>query len=124
LAAIRRVNRLPPDPVRSARIVSYRSQEVKVDAIVERPALLVLNDSDYPGWKVYVDGRRSHWITANYLFRGVLLRPGRHLVRFAYEPGSLAAGGAISGVGLLGLAGYVVGRRRRTGLGITEAQLV
>jgi hypothetical protein len=114
LAAIGNLNSLPPQRVRSAKILSYTSQEVKIDAAVERPALLVLNDSDYPGWKVYVDGRQSHWITANYLFRGVLLEPGRHLVRFAYEPASFTAGAAISGVGLICLAGFAVRRRRRS----------
>jgi hypothetical protein len=113
LAAIGSLNSRPPERVRAARILSYNSQEVKIDATVERPALLVLNDSDYPGWKVYVDGRRSHWITTNYLFRGVLLKPGRHLVRFAYEPASFAAGAAISGAGLICLAGFVAWRRRR-----------
>ena len=113
LPAIRNLNRQPPERVRAARIVSYASQEVKIDATVERPALLVLNDSDYPGWKVYVDGRRSHWITTNYLFRGVLLQPGRHLVRFAYEPASFAAGATISGAGLICLAGFVFWHRRR-----------
>jgi len=112
LAALRSLNRLPPERVRAAGILSYASQEVTIDAAVERPALLVLNDSDYPGWKVYVDGRRSHWITANYLFRGVLLQPGRHLVRFAYEPASFAAGGAISGAGLICLVGFVLWRKR------------
>jgi len=114
LAAVRRLNRVPPERVRAAGILSYASQEVKIDAAAERPALLVLNDSDYPGWKVYVDGRRSHWITANYLFRGVLLQPGRHLVRFAYEPASFAAGAAISGVGLVCLASFALWRRRRS----------
>jgi hypothetical protein len=113
LAAIGRLNSLPHERVRAARILSYTSQEVKIDAAVERPALLLLNDSDYPGWKVYVDGRRGHWITANYLFRGVLLEPGRHLVRFAYEPASFAAGAAISGTALICLAGFAVWRRRR-----------
>jgi len=112
LAAIQGLDSLPQERARAAKILSYTSQEVKIDAPVERPALLVLNDSDYPGWKVYVDGRRSHWITANYLFRGVLLQPGRHLVRFAYEPASFAAGAAISGAGLVCLAGFVVWRRR------------
>jgi len=110
-AAIQDVNRRSPERVRAARILSYTSQEVKIDAAVEWPALLVLNDSDYPGWKVYVDGRRSHWITANYLFRGVLLQPGRHLVRFAYEPASFSIGAAISGIALGCLAGFVVWRR-------------
>ena len=58
------------------------------------------------------DGRRSHWITANYLFRGVLLQPGRHLVRFAYEPASFATGAAISGAGLMCLVGLGLWRRR------------
>jgi hypothetical protein len=117
VAAIGSLNSLPLERVRAARILSYTSQEVKIDAAVERPELLVLNDSDYPGWKVYVDGRRAHWITANYLFRGVLLEPGRHLVRFAYEPASFAAGAAISGTGLICLAGFAAWRRRTSWIG-------
>jgi hypothetical protein len=111
-AAISGIDSRPPERVRAAGILSYASQEVTIDAAVEHPSLLVLNDSNYPGWKVYVDGRRSHWIPANYLFRGVLLPPGRHLVRFAYEPASFALGAAISGTGLIGLAGFAVWRRR------------
>ncbi len=117
LSAIGSLNRLPRARVRAARILSYTSQEVTIDAAAESPVLLVLNDSDYPGWKVYVDGRRSHWITANYLFRGVLLEAGRHLVRFAYEPASLAAGAAISGAGIVCLAGFAVWRRRVARIG-------
>jgi hypothetical protein len=124
LAAIRSLDSLPPERVRAARILSYTSQEVRIDAAVERPALLALNDSDYPGWNVYVDGRRSHEITANYLFRGVLLQPGRHLVRFAYEPASFAAGAAISGAGLVCLVGFAVWRRRGPDSGIAETHLV
>ena len=112
MPAIRSLNSQPHERVQAARIISYASQEVIIDAAVERPALLVLNDSDYPGWKVYVDGRRSHSITANYLFRGVPLPPGRHLVRFAYKPASFAAGTAISGGGFICLAGFVAWRRR------------
>jgi hypothetical protein len=124
LAAIASLNSLPPGRVRAAKIVSYASQEVAIDAIVERPALLVLNDSDYPGWKVYVDGRRAHGITANYLFRGVLLKPGRHLVQWAYEPVSFAAGAAISGGALICLAGFAWWRRGRSISGVAEAHFV
>jgi hypothetical protein len=123
-AAIRSLNTLPPERVRAATILSYASQEVQIDAAVERPALLVLNDSDYPGWRVYVDGQRSHWITTNYLFRGVLLQPGRHLVRFAYEPASFTAGAAISVAGLVCLVGFVTWRRRRLDSGVAETHLV
>ncbi len=123
MAAIGRLNSLPPERVRAARILSYASQEVALDAAAERPALLVLNDSGYPGWKVYVDGRPSRWIAANYLFRGVLLPPGRHRVRFAYQPASLAAGAAVSGAALLCLAGFLL-RIRRGGSRVAKAHLV
>jgi membrane protein YfhO len=124
VAAIAKLNQLPADRVRAAQILSYSSQEVKIDALADRSALLVLNDSDYPGWNVYVDGRRSHWITANYMFRGVLLEPGRHLVRFAYEPQSFATGAAISAAALLCWAGFVVWRRRTARSGVAETHLV
>lgn len=113
VAAIKDMQRLSTERVRPARIVSYASQEVKIDAVPDRPSLLVLNDSDYPGWKVYVDGQRSKLITANYLFRGVLLKPGRHIVRFSYEPLSFTAGMSIAGAGLIGLAAFVVSRKRQ-----------
>ena len=121
LAAIRSLSGTS-QAVKPARILSYSSQEVQIDAAAQRPTLLVLNDSDYPGWNVYVDGRRSRWVTTNYLFRGVPLPPGRHRVRFAYEPASFAAGAAVSGAGLLCLAGFVVWRRRSSG--VAEAHLV
>lgn len=124
LAAIRTLNTLPRQPVRPAQVLSYASREVKIDAAADRPALLVLNDSDYPGWKVDVDGRRAHWITANYMFRGVLLPPGRHLVRFTYAPASFIAGAAISGAALLALAGFVVWRKRHPLSSVAEAHLV
>jgi hypothetical protein len=123
-AAIGRVKGQPGERVRAAKILSYSSQDVKIEATVERPALLVLNDCEYPGWKVYVDGRPSHWITTNYLFRGVLLGPGKHLLRFDYEPASFATGAAISGAGLICLIGFIVWRWRRPGSGVAEAHLV
>lgn len=104
-----------------------RHATADVLVFMKRPALLVLNDSDYPGLsrlESYVDGRRARWIATNYLFRGVLLEPGRHVVRFAYEPGSFAAGAAISGGGLICLVGFVAWRRRRQDSGVAEAYLV
>ena len=124
IAAMRSFSQRPPERARGARILSYNSQEVKIEAAVERPSLLVLNDSDYPGWKVYVDGRRSHWTTANYLFRGVLLPPGKHLVSFAYEPASFTIGASISAAALLGLTAFVVWRKRSRNSRVAKPHLV
>ncbi len=57
---------------------------VEADAIA--PAYLLLSEAWYPGWKAYVDGMEQPIHRANYIFRAVRLEPGRHTVRFAYQP--------------------------------------
>jgi hypothetical protein len=112
-AWVNEINRALPAPVQPATITSYRSQAVTITASLGRSGILVLNDSDYPGWIVSVDGHEEREFTANYLFRGVLLRPGTHTVRFVYRPTSLRLGAAISSASLLSLMLFAVFRRGR-----------
>lgn len=93
-----------PAPLQPAAIHSYRSQSVEIEASLPREGILVLNDSNYPGWTVTVDGRAAEWFPANYLFRGLLLAVGKHTVRFDYKPASFRVGAEISFVALLLLA--------------------
>jgi hypothetical protein len=60
-------------------------------------------------------GRLAEWVNANYLFCGVLLLPGKHLVRFRYQPKNSRRGAAISGLSLAGLLafGFMRSKRRR-----------
>jgi hypothetical protein len=100
-AAVEGISRGGQDRLESARITSYTSQEVKIDASLSREGILVLNDSDYPGWIAEIDGRGARWFTANYLFRGILVPKGRHQIRFLYKPKSFYAGLLISLGGLV-----------------------
>ena len=109
LASINRQGRRREQP---ARITSYQSQSVSIEANLDGAGILVLNDSDYPGWTVDVDGRAGQWFTANYLFRGVLLPPGKHTVRFVYRPRSFTYGATVSAATLLCLLGFGLYRRR------------
>jgi hypothetical protein len=84
----------------AAEISHYDSQRVTIRASAEKPSVLMLTDSVYPGWNVYVDGTQKELLKANYLFRGVLLPPGTHQVEFRYQPRSYAYGGGISAVAL------------------------
>jgi hypothetical protein len=95
-----------PIPADAADITSYRSQEVSIRAVARRPGILVLNDTDFPGWNAYLDGKPAATVPANYLFRGVFVPAGTHEVVFRYEPRSWRIGGWISLAGLLCLAGY------------------
>lgn len=80
----------------TARVVSETSREVVVEADAPRGGTLVLLDSYAPGWEAEVDGRPAQVVRANALFRGVRLQPGRHTVRFRYDPASFRVGAALS----------------------------
>jgi len=104
-------------PAQAATITSYEPMAVQITASLPRKGILVLNDTDYPGWTVKVDGRQSRWTTANYLFRGVLLEPGVHKVRFEYRPRSFLIGALVSAFGcccLILASVYRAIRRRRS----------
>jgi hypothetical protein len=107
------VNREAPARVEAAFIRSYQSQDVQIEVSLDQSGILVLNDTADPGWTATVDGRSTEWIDANYLFRGVLLPPGKHAVRFRYRPKSFSAGVAISAamLGLLAI-GFAIPKRR------------
>ena len=79
-----------------AKIVRYANNNVLINASLQAPGVLVLADSYYPGWKVFVDGKQSKILQANHFFRGVDLEAGNHVVEFKYEPLSFKIGLAIS----------------------------
>lgn len=121
------------NPNTPATINSYRHNEVTVTAETAEPAWLILNDSYFPGWKVYVrpaggvekDEIEQAIVRVNGNFRGVLLEPGQWTVRFRYSPLSFRLGGLASfmgGVILLFVAGMWGWQRiMRPGAALTTA---
>jgi len=112
LESIAKVNQGAAKGVEAANITSYLPQAVEIHATLDQPGILVLNDSDYPGWAVEIDGNRGQWFTANYLFRGVFLPSGKHVVRFLYRPRTFYEGLSLAVLALLGLSLPAVWSRR------------
>ncbi len=85
-------------------IVAYESNQVVVEATVERPAWLILGDSYFPGWKAFVrpagtSETEEEEVTIARVagnFRGVQLEPGAWTVRFKYSPNSVKFGAFVS----------------------------
>jgi hypothetical protein len=99
----------------AARITDYQSQHVAIEAETPVPALLVLNDTNYPGWRAYVNGQPADMLTASFLFRSVVLPAGKSTVEFKYQPRSLRIGGGISlaALAILALLVLRVGKGRK-----------
>lgn len=65
---------------------------------LEQDGYVVLSDTYYPGWRVFVDGKPQPLLRANYLFRAVAVPAGQHEVVFEYAPLSATIGLTISAV--------------------------
>jgi hypothetical protein len=111
----------PRDFHAQASIARYTNRDVTIQTSLSGAGVLVLADSFYPGWRVYVDGKQQEILRANFFFRGVLLPKGEHRVEFRYEPRSFKIGLTVSLLTLCGLLffgcrGTIL--RRRAGLSI------
>lgn len=91
-----------------ADIINYGNQEAIIRAFADAPGVLVLADSFYPGWHVYVDGKEEKLLRANYFFRGVGIPAGEHLVEFKYIPFWFYIGRVISILTCMGILGISV----------------
>ena len=77
------------------------------------PRFLVVSEMYFPGWRAYVDGVETTIYRTNYLFRGVVVPAGRHVVSFVYRPGSAALGAGITSLAGLAIAWLLVRGRHR-----------
>lgn len=75
-----------------ADILVHDPGRVEVSVKTDRPALLVLTDTWYPGWRATVNGAPARIYRADYLFRGVAVPPGDSVVRFEFKPLSFTLG--------------------------------
>ncbi|HET7343700.1 MAG TPA: YfhO family protein, partial [Methylomirabilota bacterium] len=79
----------------------------------DAPAVLVLTDTWFPGWRARVDGRPATLWRADHAFRAVAVPAGRHEVELRYQPRSVLIGALVSALAAaLTLALLVAGRRR------------
>ena len=65
------------------------------------PAMLVLADPYYPGWRATVNGKETRILPAYWGLRGVAVNEGDSEVTFEYRPAWLAPGLAATGAALL-----------------------
>lgn len=79
-----------------ARVARSDNSNIEVEATLDGDGMLILAESYYPGWKARVDGKEVKILPVNINQRGVLLKTGRHIVKFSYQPESFKNGVIIS----------------------------
>jgi hypothetical protein len=78
---------------------------IRVKVTSDRPCVLVLSESSYPGWRVFVNGQEKACLWLDLLFQGVELSPGRNEVVFEFRPNHFAVfvGLSLFGLGIVGI---------------------
>jgi hypothetical protein len=64
--------------------VDFRNNAISATIINEEAGFLNFSQCYFPGWKVYVDGKREKLEVVNALIMGVKLPPGAHQVEFRF----------------------------------------
>jgi hypothetical protein len=101
----------PPSPPSALSFETDQPDLVRMSVQPAAPSLLLLADTDFPGWHARVDGVERPILRANVAFRAVPVAPGDRVVEFRYEPASFALGRALSLAALL-LCGLLLLLRR------------
>ena len=97
-----------------AKILSYRPDEIIIQANAAAPGYLFLSEIFYPGWKATVDGRQVRILRGNYLFRVIPIQEGDHRIRVYFDPWSVKIGVCIALLTLLAVCIALVMHIRNT----------
>jgi hypothetical protein len=108
----------------AVRVVTYENNRIWLEVDTPDAALLFMSETDYPGWKAYVDGRKEEILRANYVFRAIPVGPGSHRIEVIYDSLSFKVGLAVSLLtSVIILTVWVfVARRKKIALSIQESE--
>lgn len=84
----------------SVTVIRSEPLRVELQANLDRPGLVILADTYYPGWRLTIDGHPAPILRANRMMRGAAVRAGDHLLAYTYDPWSFRIGLVISLTGL------------------------
>jgi hypothetical protein len=88
-----------------AQILHTSNDRQVVETRTTRPGILVVSDAWAPGWHAVIGGEELKVERVDYLYRGVRVPAGTHIVEFTYRPLSWRIGWIVSLVAFVALLG-------------------
>jgi hypothetical protein len=100
---------------KAVEIISESNNRIQLLVKAPENIFLILNDTYFPGWQAYVDGKKTKIYKADYTFRAIPLSTGTHRIEFVYDPMSFKFGAAVTLLGILGCIclGWIARRKRK-----------
>jgi hypothetical protein len=91
-------------PADSVDLKEDHGSRVSLSVRLSCPAMIVVSDTYFPGWRAYVDGARAPIYSVNAAMRGIVAPAGVHSVTMRYRPMAVYEGAAFTFLGILGAA--------------------
>jgi hypothetical protein len=95
----------------TVHVVQYTPNEVQLDVDSTCDTNLLSSEVHYPGWEVFVDGKKSDISVSEGVFRIVFVPSGKHTVIYQYNPRIFVLGALISLITAVG-CGIWIGKRK------------
>jgi hypothetical protein len=106
------------EPFRPVPLDTRSANRIRLAVKTERPAILVLNEPYFRGWRAWRGPTEMPIVRANVLFRALALAPGTHEITMEFAPRSWLIGWWTTVLALVVTAGMMLGaparRRART----------
>ncbi len=83
------------------RLTRRRTDRLTVSAKLSCTGMIILAETNYPGWTSTVDGKPARLWEPWGALRGVVVPAGEHEVKFSYRPLSVYGGAALTALGIL-----------------------
>ncbi|MBI2621379.1 MAG: YfhO family protein [Candidatus Levybacteria bacterium] len=99
------INTIEEDENPQISIVAYSPNLVRIQTQTNKDSILVLTDPYYPGWKAFIDNKKTRILVADHAFRAIELPKGEHIVNFIYSPESVKVGFILFIFGIFGVLG-------------------
>ena len=84
----------PPPLIDSGTVTvnHYGNSTISLKGTTETDGLLVIAESDAPGWQAYIDGKRTKIFSVDYDRKGIVVPAGEHEIKLIYLPTSFIIG--------------------------------
>ncbi len=85
----------------TVQLVAYGLQSVDLNVDAPAAQFLVTSETQYPGWRSFVDGRPQPLYYTNVAFRGLAVPAGKHTISMRFEPAIFYYSAALSALAWL-----------------------
>ncbi len=91
-------------------LTTYDPNHVVYNSNVTSQQFAVLSEIYYDkGWNAYIDNAPVKYVRCNYVLRGIIVPPGKHVIDFKFEPAVYITGERIALAGsLILIAGFII----------------